>query len=239
MRFLRVALAIFLIALLAGCSARPQTARETKTPPTTRPSDLSLLPLDQIEPRPRLAELNATTQPTTRPSLAALQLYAQGRAFFQDRQAAKAVEALRRALEIDKDSSGINYALAMAYLASGAGVDMAISRLERAAQLQPDNLETQLQLGRQYLVKGDIKKSIEHLRLGIQTSEYPLRPEAAAVVNLLLAKSLQHEGYDIAGLEQYTELLSKISGRLNIRGYPYLYFIMSCPEWIYMQVGER
>src|SRR5437016_11911079 len=124
----------------------------------------------------------------------------------------------------------------MAYLASGAGVDMAISRLERAAQLQPDNLETQLQLGRQYLVKGDYKKCIEHLRLAIQTSEYPLRTEAAAVVNLLLAKALQHEGYDIAALEQFTELIQKMSGRINIRGYPDLYFIMSRPEWIYMQV---
>jgi len=29
-----------------------------------------------------------------------------------------------------------------------------------------------------------------------------------------------------------------MSGRLNIRGYPDLYFIMTRPEWIYMQVGE-
>ena len=44
---------------------------------------------------------------------------------------------------------------------------LAISRLERAAQLQPDNLDTQLQLGRQYLIKSDFKKSIEHLRLAV------------------------------------------------------------------------
>jgi len=44
------------------------------------------------------------------------------------------------------------------------------------------------------------------------------------VVNLLLAKALQHEGYDIATLEQFTQLLQKMSGRLNVRGYPDLYF---------------
>ena len=59
----------------------------------------------------------------------------------------------------------------MAYLAAGAGSDMAIARLERAAQVQPDNLDAQLQLGRQYLVKSDYKKCIEHLRLALQTSE--------------------------------------------------------------------
>jgi predicted Zn-dependent protease len=238
MRFLRIALGIFIIALIAGCSARPKAVSENKNQPTTQSTDISLLPLNQIEPRPRLSELTPTTQPTTRPSLVALQLYAQGRAEYQDRNATKAVESLRRALELDKNSSEINYALGMAYIAAGAGSDMAISRLERSAQLQPDNLDTQLQLGRQYLVKGDYKRSIEHLRLGLQTSEYPLRPEAAAVLNLLLAKALQHEGYDIAALEQFTELLQKMSGRINIRGYPDLYFIMSRPEWIYMQVGE-
>jgi tetratricopeptide (TPR) repeat protein len=238
MHLLRLTLAILAIALLAGCSARPKQIAETKNPPTTRPTDISLLPLDQIEPRPRLAELNATTQPTTRPSLQALQFYAQGRAFYEDREGAKAVEALRRALELDKNSPEINYALALAYIAAGAGSDMAIGRLERAAQLQPDNLDIQLQLGRLYLVKGDYKNSIEHLRLALQTSEYPLRTESAAVVNLLLAKALQHEGYDIASLEQFTQLLQKMSGRLSIRGYPDLYFIISRPEWIYMQVGE-
>jgi tetratricopeptide (TPR) repeat protein len=238
MPLLRLFLAIIAVALVAGCSARPQPVAQNSSKPATRPTQASLLPLDQIEPRPKLAELTPTTQPTTRPSLAALQLYAQGRAYYQDREANKAVESLRRALELDRNSAEINYALAMAYLAAGTGPDMAIARLERSATLQPDNLDTQLQLGRQYLVKGDYKKSIEHLRLALQTSEYPLRTEAAAVVNLLLAKSLQHENYDIAALEQYTQLLQKMSGRINIRGYPDLYFIMSRPEWIYMQVGE-
>src|SRR6266446_1457072 len=141
MPVLRFAPAI-IIALLAGCSARPGPVAQNKSQPTTHPTDISLLPLDQIDPRPRLSELNATTQPATRPSLQALQLYAQGRAFYQDREATKAVESLRRALELDKNSPEINYALAMAYIAAGAGSEMAISRLERSAQLQPDNLDT-------------------------------------------------------------------------------------------------
>jgi tetratricopeptide (TPR) repeat protein len=235
---MRTTTSILLLSLLAGCSARPKPLAQNQNHPTTRSTDISLLSLDQIEPRPRLSQLQPTTQPTTLPSLPALQLYAKGRALFQDRNHTKAVDSLRSALELDKNSPEINYALAMAYLAAGAGADMAISRLERAAQLQPDNLDTQLQLGRQYLAKSDFKNSIEHLRLALQTSEYPLRPEAAAVVNLLLAKSLQHEGYDIAALDQFTQLLQKLSGRLNVRGYPDLYFIMTRPEWIYMQVGE-
>src|SRR3954466_10778160 len=155
MPLLRYSALILAVALLAGCAARRQPVAENPSHPATRPSDVSLLPLDQIEPRPRLSELNQTTQPTTRPSLAALQFYAQGRALYQDRNPMKAVEALRRALELDKNSAETNYALAMAYLAAGTGTDMALARLERSSQLQPDNLDTQLQLGGQYLVKGD------------------------------------------------------------------------------------
>jgi hypothetical protein len=101
-RVLRKFLAILALAVVGGCAARPQVAKENKAPPATRPTDISLLPLDQIEPLPRISELNPTTQPTTRPSLAALQLYAEGRARFEDRKAAKAVESLRRALVVGK-----------------------------------------------------------------------------------------------------------------------------------------
>src|SRR5258705_13285215 len=150
MPLLRLVLTIIAVALVAGCSARPRTVSQNPNKSATRSTEASLLPLEQIEPRPRLAELTPTTQPTTRPSIQALQLYAQGRAYYQDREANKAVESLRRALELDKNSPEINYALAMAYTAAGAGSDMAIARLERSAQLQPDNLDTQLQLARQY-----------------------------------------------------------------------------------------
>src|SRR4051812_42752677 len=178
-----------LVAILAGCSAHQKSLTKSTNQSSTRPSnDPSLLSLDQIEPNVRLSQLQPTTNPTTMPSSLALQLYAEGRAAQLERNPARAVDFLRKALELDKNSPEINYALAVAYLASGAGNDLAISRLQRAAELQPDNLDTQLQLGRQYLAKGDYKNAIEHLRLALQTSEFPLRPEAAAVANLLLAK---------------------------------------------------
>src|SRR6058998_323336 len=140
-------LLLILLATLAGCSAHHKPLANSTNRSTTRPSnDPSLLSLDQIEPHPRLSQLQPTTNPTTQPATLALQLYAEGRAAQLDRNPARAVDFLRKALELDKNSPEINYALGMSYLASGAGADLAISRLQRASELEPDNLDTQLQL---------------------------------------------------------------------------------------------
>src|SRR5258706_15077511 len=104
MPVLRICIAIIAIALVAGCSARPKIVAENKNPPATRPTDISLTPTDQIDPRARLYELNPTPQPTTKPSLPELQIYEEDRELYQDRNAGKAVESLRRAVEIDKNS---------------------------------------------------------------------------------------------------------------------------------------
>src|SRR5688572_3235759 len=109
MPFLRTWVTILALVFIAGCSSRPPTVSEKKAGgPATGPTAAALLPLDQIQPRPRLSELAPATQPATRPSLAALELYAEGRALYLERNATKAVESLRRALEFDKNSPEIN-----------------------------------------------------------------------------------------------------------------------------------
>lgn len=167
-----------------------------------------------------------------------MQLYARARAAQLDGDRVKSISLLRSAVELDKDSFALNYALGMAYLGAGVSNESVIARFEKAASLEPDHLDVQLQLGRQYLVKADYDKSIEHLRLALQTAEYATRSESAALVNLFLAEALQQKGYDFAALEQYGILLRRMQGRLSLRGNPELYFLISRPERVYMQVGE-
>ncbi|MCY2951970.1 MAG: tetratricopeptide repeat protein [Planctomycetota bacterium] len=227
------------VLVAGGCAARRnETAPETAAPAATRPSDPATFTLDEIEPRPVLANPLPRTNPTTRPSLDAIQLYAQARAAQLEGNRRKAIVLLEKALSKDSESFELNYAFGQVYLGSGSTGDSATRALERAAAIRPDSVDVHLLLGRQHLAKGDAAKSIEHLRLAMQTSDYKLRPEAAAMVNLFLAKSLQQKGYDLAALEQYDQLLNRVQRRLSFRSMPELYYMMSQLDLLYLQIGE-
>ncbi len=231
-----------LIALLVGVGCAPRqheaASNATTVAATTHPTDPALLSLDEIEPRPVLPTRRATTQPTTRPSLDAIQLYAQARAAQWEGDRARAVLLLERAVARDSESFELNLALAQAYLAAGAGADSAIRAMERAASIEPDNVEVRLLLGRQFLAKADPDKAIEQLRLAMQTPDFKSRPEIAAMVNLFLAKALHQKGYDLAALAQFEELLGRIKRRLNLRSAPELYHLVGRPDLLHLQIGQ-
>ncbi|HEX2971010.1 MAG TPA: tetratricopeptide repeat protein [Tepidisphaeraceae bacterium] len=222
---------------VGGCATRP-TASTLKTPAVaaTRPNDPAMLTLGEIEP-PLVLPAPAT-QPTTRPSLDAIHLYAQARAAQLRGDRPVALSLLNSALKLDPNSFDLNYALAQAHLSGSGGQDLAIKALERAASVQPDHLEVQLLLGRQYLARGDMTQALEHLRLAVQTSDYTAQPEIAALVDLFLARALQQAGYDRAAADQYERLVMRLQQRLNVRGNPELFYLVSRPEAIFVQIGE-
>lgn len=180
----------------------------------------------------------AASRPADPPPTEALALYAEARASQLRGDRLGTISALRKALELDKSSYFLNYELGIAQLGSVLGGEAAINRLAKAAQLEPDHLNVQWQLGKQYFSKGDDAQAIEHLRLAMQTSEYRTNNETAALVDLTLARALQRKGYDLAAVEQYEQFLSRLDSRLSLRGNPELYVILSRTETILMQVGE-
>lgn len=235
--------------LTVGCAhQRPaQPSARIAATPTTQPTAAALLSLDQIQPRPVLRDLiaTATTRPTTNPAtrpaaapLEALHIYAQARAAQLEGNRRHAIELLEKALELDPDSFALNYALGQAHLGATGGTDKALAAFERAASIQPDDLDVQLALGRQYFSRNDLSRAIRHLRLALQTTEYARRADTAALVNLFLGRALQQTGYDTAALEQYEVLLRKLNNRASARSSPELYFLLSRPEMIFVQVGE-
>jgi tetratricopeptide (TPR) repeat protein len=255
----RTLAAILASTLLAtGCARQQQPAtRSTQSTDTsatatttTAPNDPALLTLDQIEPKPVLRDLvaaaaatrPATTRPATRPAeppLEALYIYARARAAQVDGDRRRAIDLLEKALRLDPDSFALNYALGLAHLGGTGGAnDRALAALERAAAINPDDLDVQLTLGRQYFTRNDLPRTIHHLRLALQTAEYRRRADTAALVNLFLGRALQQTGYDTAALEQYEILLRKITNRTNARSSPELFYLLSRPEVIHVQVGE-
>src|SRR2546421_5639617 len=111
--------AILAAALMCGCA---QTARHAVAPATgplatTQPSGPpeAFLPLDEIRPRPVLADLikpasNPTTAPSTRPSLDALELYARARGAMLENNHASEINLLERAIQADPGSFALRYA---------------------------------------------------------------------------------------------------------------------------------
>lgn len=230
-------ISVGVICAVTGCAQKRDAAVQEFAPPATRPSDPAMLALEQIEPTPVLPQ-PAATQSDRQPPLESLQLYAQARSKQISGDRAGAVALLQKALQVDPDSYELNYALGQVQLGANGNNDTALKAFERAAAIQPDNLDVHLQLGRQYLARNDHDRAIAHLRLALQTSEYQAYPESGLLAHLLLARALQQKGYDIAALSQYEILVSRMQRRLSFRSSPELYFVMTRPELLYMQMGQ-
>jgi tetratricopeptide (TPR) repeat protein len=247
------AVAILVVCLaVGGCATgvkrqavpplKPATTAATQ--PTTSKADLSL---DQIEPRPVLADIatrpatTTTTQPSDddRAPLDAIALFAQARDAMIQGQRYTAINLLEKAIRLDPASYQLRYTLAQVSSGNGMPYDGAIKAYEAAAAIEPDHIEVQSELGRLYLIKSDLPRAIEHLRLAMQTDDYRDDESAAAVVDFYLAKALQQAGYDRAALDAYGSLIDRLqAGGLTTRGSPELAYLVAQPEGLFVQVGE-
>ncbi|HLL89030.1 MAG TPA: tetratricopeptide repeat protein [Tepidisphaeraceae bacterium] len=196
------------------------------------------LALDAIEPRPVLP------QPSTRPKssdapVEALVLYAQARAALADNQRFTAINLLQKAVAADPNSADPYVLLADAHVAGGAFNDKAIEALQTAADLRPDDLSVQLELGRQHAAKGDAVKAIHHLRLARLTSGYTKSPADAASVDFSLARTLRQAGYDRAALALYQSVGDRLKQhQFEMRGDRELQVLLANPQILLVEVGE-
>lgn len=240
-RALQSLVAVSMIVLAAAGCAAPQKPRVApKQSPASRPavSQQAMLTLDQIAPLPRLAT-RPTSAPTTAPvSLESLQLFAQARAAMQSGQRFTAVQLLSQALLIDPNSFELN--MAMGEAAPGTALaSRALPSLERAAELNPDNITTYIQMARIHLVANNGKQAIEALRKAQQTTAYKDGTPEALAADYYLARTLQVMGYDSAALEQFDRLLDRMP-RLSAayRGPVEVMQILRNPDLVFIEVAR-
>jgi tetratricopeptide (TPR) repeat protein len=242
MKILPAILCLLMICGCAGTSA-PRAAVQggagTRSAPTTAQVQASLA-LQEIQPVPQLAQLkqSAATLPTSRPSLEAIELFARARGAHLDRNVNTAVSLLERAIEADPTGFAPRYALGKEYAAMGNRAESAIKAYEAAARIDPDHLELQVELGREYLGRQDADNAIRHLRLALQTRDYAEEDEHAALADFFLARALQQRGYDRAALDQYDRLLKRLQRpTLAMRSNPEVASMASHPDAIYADVA--
>jgi tetratricopeptide (TPR) repeat protein len=193
--------------------------------------------LADIQPQPVL--------PTTRhsapelPSSEALALFAQAQRELIDNQSYSAIQLLQKTIALDPLSPAPYRLLAEAQLGNANFNDKSIQALQTATQLDPQDIEAQVELGRQYLAKGDTAAAIARLRLALQTPAYTHQQDEAAIADLFLARALQEGEYDRAAIDQYEILLSRLrAGSLSVRRNPQLSALIGDPDLISVQIGK-
>ena len=115
----------------------------------------------------------------------------------------------------------------------------AIESLEQAAELQPNDLRTQVSLARLYMMRNDATSATTHLRLALQTKQYQTDEAGAAIADYFLARALQQQGYDRAAIDEYETLLRRLQRpTLAIRGEPELNDWALRPEMIHADLAR-
>ena len=115
-----------------------------------------------------------------------------------DNNAPAATDFLQKAVVLDPDSFELHKQLGDLYQATGD--ERAAREWERAAAIDPDHLDVQVNLGRHDAARWDFEHAIVHLRLAQQTTDYRHDAPTAAEADFLLARTLQESGYDRAAL---------------------------------------
>ena len=236
---------LLVLLALGGCAANSairatqptiRPARPAATP-STQPAARSNsgLTLDEIDAQPRLpvADRNA---PALEPPLEAVRLFAKARIAQLDGQRADAEKLLEQAISLDADSFELHKSLGDLY---GAASDArAGAEWEKAAAIDPDHLDLQIDLGRRALDEGNPTVGLEHLRLGLLTTDYRRDDPADGEADFLLARALEQQGYDRAALQMYERLLARIRGaHFAARMNPQMGALLSRPDALALHVA--
>jgi len=220
------------LVLLQGCAQ--QATRVSSAGPAKPAIGPASWSLEQIEPAPVLP--TAATRPADDvPPLDAIDLFARARAEAQNGRRTAAAALLERAIALDPNSYELHYELG-AIRRQGLGYQpLALQAFERAAAIDPDRLDVQVDIARQLLAKGDTAGALRRLRLAIQTSQYAAGDLRSAETDFLLAHVLREQGYDRAALDRFELLIDRLA-RGDIDRSQDVAGILSTR--LYMQVGD-
>lgn len=174
-----------------------------------------------------------------RPPLDAIELFARARGETHQNRHFAAVGYLERAILLDAESYELYFALGEAYLSANPGSSRAIEAFEKAAELRPGSIPVRLHLARLYAARDDYARALEHLRLARLSDRYGRDDADTAMVDLLLGRVLEHEGYDRAALQCYERALIAIKNPSPaIRQQPELAMLANAPQSLYLQIAQ-
>lgn len=194
------------------------------------------VPLDEVPPQPHLAA--ARPAPAGPPPVEALQNFAQARIAILDNERYTAINLLEDAIKSDPNSFELYDQLGRLYQGNASSDPQSIAAFEKAAAIDPDHLDLQINLGRQYLAEGDSANGIKHLLLALQTSEYLHDGPAAAEAELFLSNALDQQGYDRAALTLLHRLAARLANPgMAMRENPAVTLLLEHPEDVVMRIG--
>src|SRR5438552_4092117 len=156
----RLGTIILATMFIGGCAvtkrAAVPVAKAPASMPSTRPTDVSNLALDEIEPQPAMPASRPSSGDDKQPApLDAVQLFAQARDAMLQGQRQTAINLLERAVKLDPKSYQLRFWLGQAYTAGGLANEQSIAAYEAAAGIDPDHVLVHSELGRQYLARGE------------------------------------------------------------------------------------
>ncbi|HEY0007628.1 MAG TPA: hypothetical protein VGB55_02795, partial [Tepidisphaeraceae bacterium] len=163
-RLLDPVVVLIITAGLTGCAAKP-TAPQAQRPAVVPIEQRTLAQLDPLTER-----LEPSTAPAPTASADALQLYAQGRDALLRNQRPIAIEKLEAAIALDPTAALLHSELAFALLATDQ--NRALAQYGRAAELNPEDAEVRLQMGRIFLLKNQPDLALIQLRLAKASAGY-------------------------------------------------------------------
>lgn len=234
-------------ATIVGCARVPGPSRElpatAAVTAATAPATQKLLALDAVHfPRPAAETLvveppsTSTTAPSE-PPVEALALYARARSALAGNRRQEAIDALEQAIRLDPQSSTLHEELGMAL--RGRDPARLLAVLERAIELDPENFKLHLELARQYLGSNELDRAGWHLLEARRSPEYGRSDADAAAVDLLLGRTLQSRGYDLAALECYASLLERLRRPdFTFRLRPELAALTQQPEVVLLEISR-
>ncbi len=219
------------------------SARSTQTlmlRPATRPTIIGNagIALDDIKPVPTRDQPQTVDPSNDEAPVDALVLYAKARDALATNQRFTAVSLLEKAVHIDANSAELYRTLSRAYSLAG-NPEKAAKALEQAVAIAPDDLATQVTLGRLYLSRNDARRATAQLRKARLTSGYAAGEPEAVSADYFLARALQSQGYDHAAVECYKSLIKRLARpTLALRSDPQLSDLAVRPDTILSDVAR-
>ena len=223
--------ALLAIGVLAGCASTQRGRNGTADGP--KPVDLQTL----ADLQPPLTLPIPATRPTDEASIDALEHYARGRDALVRNQKATAARELAAAVEADP------YAAVawrdLGYARVGVEDGKAIAAFRTARSLDPDDADSRLQLARLLLATRHGDEAVTELRLARLSPEFEDDNALAAVIDLLLAQSLEQAHYRTAALECYEHVLAVLQDDgYGLRGRPELAEVLGRPDLLMLRVAD-